>query len=282
MITIKKLYVTIFAVALLIPLVFILLLQPLFKESLAALDKGNMLVAKPEKNISVKPETSKPKKLVTKKPVVTKEKKKVIKPVIVIDASHQKNKDLATEPIAPKSTERRAKQLASAIGVVTKQKEYHVTMNYAKALRTQLEEKGYKVVLTRSAHDVKLSNKERAKVANKARATLVISLHADGGKSYQNGFYIMSPSKKSTTSKRYKKSNQQANAILKKVSTKGKVFSTGHFYREDLALFNYTKAPAISIQLGFLTNVKDDKKLADNVYMEKLVKRIANGIQAAK
>lgn len=282
MITIKKLYVTIFAVALLIPLVFILLLQPLFKESLAALDKGNMLVAKPEKNISVKPETSKPKKLVTKKPVVTKEKKKVIKPVIVIDASHQKNKDLATEPIAPKSTEKRAKQLASATGIVTKQKEYRVTMNYAKALRTQLEEKGYKVVLTRSAHDVKLSNKERAKVANKARATLVISLHADGGKSYQNGFYIMSPSKKSTTSKRYKKSNQQANAILKKVSTKGKVFSTGHFYREDLALFNYTKAPAISIQLGFLTNVKDDKKLADNVYMEKLVKRIANGIQAAK
>ncbi|WP_139992407.1 N-acetylmuramoyl-L-alanine amidase [Kurthia sp. Dielmo] len=204
------------------------------------------------------------------------------KPVIVIDASHQRTKDLTTEPIAPKSTERRAKQLASAIGVVTKQKEYHVTMNYAKALRTQLEEKGYKVVLTRSAHDVKLSNKERAKVANKARATLVISLHADGGKSYQNGFYIMSPSKKSTTSKRYKESNQQANAILKKVSTKGKVFSTGHFYREDLALFNYTKAPAISIQLGFLTNVKDDKKLADNVYMEKLVKRIANGIQAAK
>lgn len=282
MITIKKLYVTIFAVALLIPLVFILLLQPLFKESLAALDKGNMLVAKPEKNISVKPETSKPKKLVTKKPVVTKEKKKVIKPVIVIDASHQKNKDLATEPIAPKSTEKRAKQLASATGIVTKQKEYRVTMQYAKALRTQLENKGYKVVLTRSVHDVKLSNKERAKLANKERATLVISLHADGGKSYQNGFYIMSPSKKSTTSKRYKKSNQQANAILKKVSTKGKVFSTGHFYREDLALFNYTKAPAISIQLGFLTNVKDDKKLADNVYMEKLVKRIANGIQAAK
>lgn len=282
MITIKKLYVTIFAVALLIPLVFILLLQPLFKESLAALDKENMIVAKPEKNISVKPETSKPKKLVTKKLVVTKEKKKVIKPVIVIDASHQKNKDLATELIALKSTEKRAKQLASATGIMTKQKEYRVTMQYAKALRTQLENKGYKVVLTRSVHDVKLSNKERAKLANKERAILVISLHADGGKSYQSGFYVMSPAKKSTTSKRYKQSQKQAKQILKAVSAKGKIFSTGHFYREDLALFNYTNAPAISIQLGFLTNVKDDKKLADNIYMEKLVKRIANGIQAAK
>lgn len=278
----QKLHLALLTVALLIPLAFFTLLQPVWKDSLATLDKEHVLVAKPEKNVIIKQVESKKDKQGAKKSVVSKEKKKISKPVIVIDASHQRTKDLTTEPIAPKSTERRAKQLASAIGVVTKQKEYHVTMNYAKALRTQLEEKGYKVVLTRSAHDVKLSNKERAKVANKARATLVISLHADGGKSYQNGFYIMSPSKKSTTSKRYKKSNQQANAILKKVSTKGKVFSTGHFYREDLALFNYTKAPAISIQLGFLTNVKDDKKLADNVYMEKLVKRIANGIQAAK
>lgn len=278
----QKLHLALLTVAVLIPLAFFTLLQPVWKDSLATLDKEHVLVAKPEKNVIIKQVESKKDKQGAKKSVVSKEKKKISKPVIVIDASHQRTKDLTTEPIAPKSTERRAKQLASAIGIVTKQKEYHVTMNYAKALRTQLEEKGYKVVLTRSAHDVKLSNKERAKVANKARATLVISLHADGGKSYQNGFYIMSPSKKSTTSKRYKKSNQQANAILKKVSTKGKVFSTGHFYREDLALFNYTKAPAISIQLGFLTNVKDDKKLADNVYMEKLVKRIANGIQAAK
>lgn len=278
----QKLHLALLTVAVLIPLAFFTLLQPVWKDSLATLDKKHVLVAKPEKNVIIKQVESKKNKQGAKKSVVSKEKKKISKPVIVIDASHQRTKDLTTEPIAPKSTERRAKQLASAIGVVTKQKEYHVTMNYAKALRTQLEEKGYKVVLTRSAHDVKLSNKERAKVANKSRATLVISLHADGGKSYQNGFYIMSPSKKSTTSKRYKKSNQQANAILKKVSTKGKVFSTGHFYREDLALFNYTKAPAISIQLGFLTNVKDDKKLADNVYMEKLVKRIANGIQAAK
>ncbi|MFD2868843.1 N-acetylmuramoyl-L-alanine amidase [Kurthia populi] len=278
----QKLHLALLTVAVLIPLAFFTLLQPVWKDSLVTLDKEHVLVAKPEKNVIIKQVESKKDKQGAKKSVVSKEKKKISKPVIVIDASHQRTKDLTTEPIAPKSTERRAKQLASAIGVVTKQKEYHVTMNYAKALRTQLEEKGYKVVLTRSAHDVKLSNKERAKVANKARATLVISLHADGGKSYQNGFYIMSPSKKSTTSKRYKKSNQQANAILKKVSTKGKVFSTGHFYREDLALFNYTKAPAISIQLGFLTNVKDDKKLADNVYMEKLVKRIANGIQAAK
>lgn len=278
----QKLHLALLTVAVLIPLAFFTLLQPVWKDSLATLDKEHVLVAKPEKNVIIKQVESKKDKQGAKKSVVSKEKKKISKPVIVIDASHQRTKDLTTEPIAPKSTERRAKQLASAIGVVTKQKEYHVTMNYAKALRTQLEEKGYKVILTRSAHDVKLSNKERAKVANKARATLVISLHADGGKSYQNGFYIMSPSKKSTTSKRYKKSNQQANAILKKVSTKGKIFSTGHFYREDLALFNYTKAPAISIQLGFLTNVKDDKKLADNVYMEKLVKRIANGIQAAK
>lgn len=278
----QKLHLALLAVAVLIPLAFLTLLQPVWKDSLATLDKGRVLVAKPEKPVIIKQVEPKKDKPVTKKPVVSKEKKKVIKPVIVIDASHQRTKDLATEPIAPKSTERRAKQLASATGVVTKQKEYRVTMTYAKALRTQLEKKGYKVVLTRSAHDVKLSNKERAKLANKARATLFISLHADGGKSYQNGFYIMSPSKKSTTSKRYKQSKQQANAILKTVAVKGKVFSTGHFYREDLALFNYAKAPAISIQLGFLTNAKDDKKLADDAYVKKLTKRIANGIQDAK
>lgn len=72
----QKLHLALLTVAVLIPLAFFTLLQPVWKESLATLDKEHVLVAKPEKNINVKPETSKPKKLVTKKPVVTKEKKK--------------------------------------------------------------------------------------------------------------------------------------------------------------------------------------------------------------
>lgn len=278
----QKLHLSLVGVALLIPLIFIMLLQPIIKESLDTLDKGHELAVKSEEKVIIKQPVPKQAKPVTKKPAASKEKKEVSKPVIVIDASHQKRKDLATEPVALKSKEKRAKQLASATGVVTKQKEYRITMKYAKALRTQLEKKGYKVVLTRAAHDVNLSNKARAKLANKHHATLFISLHADGGKSYQRGFYVMSPSKESTTAKRYKQSKKQANDILKAVSAKGIIFSTGHFYRDDLALFNYAKAPTISIQLGFLTNVKDDKKLADDVYAKKLTQRIANGIKSAK
>lgn len=285
--TMPKLLWTIIAVAIVIPLCIVLFGRTTLNEAVAGLNAPQAVTKPVEKSKPVEQPTvvekpvqkTTPKKAPAKKKVV--KKKQQPKPVIVIDPSHQQFKDVSLEYVAPNSNVKRAKQLASATGVVTAQKEYHVTMTMAKKLRTQLEKKGYKVVFTRAKHDVQLSNRVRAKRANKANAQLVISLHADGGKYYQRGFYVMTASKKATP-KYYEQSKRQAKRIVKAVAKHDKIFSKGQFEREDITLFNYTKAPAVSIQLGFLTNVKDDQKLANDKYLETLAKWIAAGVKPAK
>lgn len=276
-----KLLWTIIAVAIVIPLSIVLFGRTTLNEAVAGLNAPQAVTKPVEKSKPVEQPAvvEKPVQKTTPKKVV--KKKQQPKPVIVIDPSHQQFKDVSLEYVAPNSNVKRAKQLASATGVVTAQKEYHVTMTMAKKLRTQLEKKGYKVVFTRVKHDVQLSNRVRAKRANKANAQLVISLHADGGKYYQRGFYVMTASKKATP-KYYEQSKRQAKRIVKAVAKHDKIFSTGQFEREDITLFNYTKAPAVSIQLGFLTNVKDDQKLANDKYLETLAKWIAAGVKPAK
>lgn len=286
MTAVQKLRITLIIIAIIIPVLISVLQRPALSNSLAALENGVSINEQPKQEPIVVQPAPKPQKIpVVKeepKKKATKTPKKKVKPVIVLDPSHQEVKNLSMERVSSKSTERSAKQLASASGVLTHQKEYRVTMMFAKELRHQLEKKGYKVVLTRTKHDVDLSNRQRATFANKQHAALVISLHADGGKNYQRGFYVMSPTKEAVSKKRYHTSKKQAERILRAVAKEDKIFSDGHFYRDDLALFNFTTMPVISLQLGFLTNVNDDKKLANDRYIHELAKWVSNGIPIAK
>ncbi|WP_078990071.1 N-acetylmuramoyl-L-alanine amidase family protein [Priestia flexa] len=63
---------------------------------------------------------------------------------------------------------------------MTRKPEYVLNLEAAFLLEELLTEKGFEVYLTRSAHDVDISNKERAEMANEKKADLVIRLHADG------------------------------------------------------------------------------------------------------
>ena len=286
MTAVQKLRITLIIIAIIIPVLINVLQRPALSNSLAALENDvSSNEQSKQETIVMQPEPKSQKTPVVKeepKKEPKKSTKKKVKPVIVLDPSHQKVKNLSLERVSSKSTEHRAKQLASASGVLTHQKEYRLTMKFAKELRHQLEKKGYKVVLTRTKHDVNLSNKQRATFANKHEATLVISLHADGGENYQRGFYVMSPTKEAVSKKRYHTSKKQAERILRAVAKEDKIFSDGHFYRDDLALFNFTTMPVISLQLGFLTNANDDKKLKNDRYINELAKWVSNGIPIVK
>jgi N-acetylmuramoyl-L-alanine amidase len=61
----------------------------------------------------------------------------------------------------------------------------------ATKLRDALEARGYEVVMTKSAEDELVRNKERALVANRAQASLMIRLHCDA--STERGFAVYYP-----------------------------------------------------------------------------------------
>lgn len=85
-------------------------------------------------------------------------------------------------------------EVASGRNVQNGTNETHVAWSVAVQLRDVLEARGYEVVLTKSAEDELVRNKDRAIVANRARAALMIRLHCDA--SQERGYAVYYPDRR--------------------------------------------------------------------------------------
>ena len=82
-------------------------------------------------------------------------------------------------------------EVASGKNIQNGTSETHVDWAVASKLRDLLEARGYEVVLTKGAEDELVRNKDRALVANRARAALMIRLHCDA--SQERGYAVYYP-----------------------------------------------------------------------------------------
>ena len=82
-------------------------------------------------------------------------------------------------------------EVASGKNIQNGTSETHVDWAVASKLRDLLEARGYEVVLTKAAEDELVRNKDRALVANRARAALMIRLHCDA--SQERGYAVYYP-----------------------------------------------------------------------------------------
>lgn len=200
---------------------------------------------------------------------------------IVIDPGHQQKANLEHEPIGPGAGVSKIKVSGGTQGVSTGKPEYILTLDASMLLGEMLEERGFEVVYTRTAHDVNVSNKERAEMANEHQADLFIRMHADGANdSSVKGFSILTISNQNPYSASiYENSFQAATHILDEVKRDGRIKVNGISYRDDMSGLNWSKVPAILIEMGFMTNPEEDKSLSDPVYLEYLMEQISNGIE---
>src|SRR5687767_10092344 len=70
-------------------------------------------------------------------------------------------------------------EVSSGMTVQNGTTETHIAWVVEVKLRRLLEENGYKVVMTKSSEPQLVKNKERALIANRAQATLMVRLHCD-------------------------------------------------------------------------------------------------------
>jgi uncharacterized lipoprotein YddW (UPF0748 family) len=202
--------------------------------------------------------------------------------IIVIDAGHQKKADNKLIPIGPGSSEKRPAVSSGTRGAYTGNPEYKITLQVAKRLSKSLKKAGYKVFMVRTKNDVNISNKKRAEYANRKKADLVIRLHCDGidGDSSVRGFLTLTPSKNKWTKKIYARSLKASKAIHKAALKATGAKSRGISKRGDLVGFNYSKVPVTLLEMGVMTNERDDRLLATAKYQNKIVKGVVNGVKA--
>lgn len=147
-------------------------------------------------------------------------------------------------------------------------------------LKAALEEEGCIVVMTRENNEENLGNIERAMIGNEAESDLVIRIHADGSNDNDvHGLSVLYPGNEHIDDENLlKKSKKAAQQIHDSIVSEIGANPRGIVERNDLIGFNWTKRPAILIEMGFMTNYEEDKLLNDQSYQDKIVKGIIKGM----
>ena len=198
-------------------------------------------------------------------------------------------------------------------GAVGKGKTYekHITLSIAKRLERLIKrEKGMKVVMTRSSdHFVSLS--QRVMIAQKAKAHLFVSIHADAWtKPSAKGSSVYASSAARWLAKNqndadligganFKEVDRRLQSVLVDMTTSWKInyslelghsvlqylgrVNTLHRRQVEQAGFLVLKAPGIPsilVETAFISNPQEERKLKTAAYQQKVADAILKGIKA--
>lgn len=202
---------------------------------------------------------------------------------IGINAGHQRKADSTKEKLSPEAKSPLKQKVSSGTqGRYTRVPEYKVNLAVALKLKARLEALGARVLMVRTTDNVRISNAERARMMNEAGVDLMLSLHCDGNnRRTVYGLHTLIPAKRGYQQGDVLKKSQllarkiQA-AAVKATGARNKGFST----RRDLTSFNWSAVPTCLVEMGYMTNKAEDKRLVTSAYQDKLAIGFVNGITA--
>ena len=202
-------------------------------------------------------------------------------PVVVLDPGHSAIVAGGYEALGPGSSQLKSKDTSGTQGVATGVEEYKLTLNIGLQLRTLLQKRGFKVVMTRTNSKVALSCIDRAKIANKAHAYAYVRIHANGSDSSSaNGAMTICTTRNSPyISSMYKKNKSLSNAVLNAYVSATGCRKEYIWETDSMTGNNWSKVPTTLIEMGYMSNPSEDRRMQQTSYQKKMVRGIANGIE---
>jgi N-acetylmuramoyl-L-alanine amidase len=175
--------------------------------------------------------------------------------------------------------------------------ESHMTLAVAKKLERLLRERGATVVMTRTEIDELVTNRERAEIANRARAHLFVRLHCDARTAAGTATYY--PDRQGTTPEGVTGPSDEVIArseALAKVFHPSLVAAMGSDWN-DVGIMGdsrtavgsrqgaltgsiFSQVPAVTIEMISLRNESDDAFINTDEGQERMARALLAGIEA--
>ena len=168
--------------------------------------------------------------------------------------------------------------------------EKSLTLAIQSRVKAKLEAEGYQVVTTRTS-DTYVDLTDRSRAANASESDIIVSIHinasgssaAQGIETYYYQPYAEYPSRINATyhanPTRLSMSDTLANAIQSSLINATGAQNQG-VKRQTFAVLRETTAPAVLLELGFLSNPQEAARLNTSAYQETLANAIVAGIKS--
>ncbi|MBT6842894.1 MAG: AMIN domain-containing protein [Candidatus Melainabacteria bacterium] len=147
--------------------------------------------------------------------------------------------------------------------------EKDITLDITRKVQEYLAAAGINVYMVRS-EDRFISLAERVEVTNAVDPKIFVSIHVNA--------LITNPEMQGLQTYYYSSTGKQLGAVIHKQLLTDVLMPDQRIRHANFWVTKYTKAPSVLLELGFMTNVAERKKLVRESYQNDLAKSVARGI----